>query len=114
MGASFLHDDVVAQLARNEQLVHTIERHGGDLDEPRQIDFFFYTNTHEDAVKLATDLDSRGFETFVPDEESEGKWSVQASRTDSVTNITAQPFVEELIRLTSQYLAEFDGWGTAI
>ncbi|HEX6160951.1 MAG TPA: ribonuclease E inhibitor RraB [Thermoanaerobaculia bacterium] len=114
MGESFLHDDVVAILARNEQLVHTIERHGGDLDEVRSIDFFFYANSHTDAQRLAADLDTRGFETFVPEEAVEGKWSVQAVRSASVTEITDPAFVEEIVRLTSAYLAEFDGWGTAI
>lgn len=114
MGESFLHDDVVAQLARNEQLVHTIERNGGDLDEERSIDFFFYANSHGDALKLAADLETRGFEVFVPDEPTEEKWAVQAARMDTVTAITQQAFVEEIVRLASTYLAEFDGWGTAI
>ena len=115
MAESFIQDELTGQLARNEQLVQTIERHGGDLDEERPIDFFFYTNTHADALALAADLEASGFETaYVPDEANEGKWAVQAIRNDTVANITQLPFVEQIVRLAAKYLAEFDGWGTSV
>jgi regulator of RNase E activity RraB len=115
MAESFIHDELAEQLARNEQIVQTIERHGADLDEERPIDFFFYTTTHADALSLAADLEATGFETaYVPEEDNEGKWAVQAIRNDSVVNVTQPTFVEQIVRLAAKYLAEFDGWGTEV
>lgn len=115
MAESFIHDELAEQLVRNEKIVETIVRHGADLEEERPVDFFFYTNTHADALALAGDLESSGFETaYVPDEDYEGKWAVQAVRNDSVANVTEAAFVEGIVRLAAKYLAEFDGWGTEV
>ncbi len=115
MAGSFIEEELATQAARNVKLVETIEQHGGDLDEIRPIDFFFYTSSESEARALATDLEDAGFDsTHVAVEEIEGKWSVQAIRMDSVTNVTEETFVERIVRMCVKYLAEFDGWGTAI
>jgi hypothetical protein len=115
MAGSFIEEELAVQLARNDQLVRVIEREGADLAEPRPIDFFFYPSTRADAVALAGDLASLGFTTtHIADEEQDGQWSVQVARTDSVTAVTEEAFVEQLVRVAAKYLAEFDGWGTAV
>jgi regulator of RNase E activity RraB len=115
MAESFIEDELTEQLMRNEKIVETIVRHGADLEEERPIDFFFFTNSHADALALAADLEAAGFEdAYVPDEDHEGKWAVQAIRNDSVTNVTESVFVEQIVRLAAKYLAEFDGWGTEV
>lgn len=115
MAESFIKEELAAQLARNEKLLQVFAEHGADPDELRPIDFFFYTADREAAEGLARDLVAEGFETVqVTEEEIEGKWAVQAVRTDSVNAITAEPFVEKIVRLAARYLAEFDGWGAPI
>ena len=115
MAGSFIEEELAIQAARNARLVETIEQHGGDLAETRPIDFFFYTSSEPEARALATDLEDAGFDsTNVAVEEIEGKWSVQAIRMDSVEAITNDAFVAQIVRLCVKYLAEFDGWGTAI
>ena len=115
MAASFIEEELAVQSARNAKLVETIEQHGGDLAETRPIDFFFYTSSEWEARALAADLEDAGFDnTNVAVEQIEGKWSVQAIRMDSVAAITDDAFVERIVRLCLKYLAEFDGWGTAI
>lgn len=115
MAGSFIEEELAIQAARNARLIETIEQHGGDLTEVRPIDFFFYASTEQEARSLASDLEDAGFDsTHVSIEEIEGKWSVQAIRMDSVEAITDDAFVERIVRLCVKYLAEFDGWGTAI
>lgn len=115
MAESFIEKELQEQRARNERIVATLERHGADVDEPRSIDFFFLANSREDAEALARDLEQMGFElTHVSNDEVDGKWPLQAIRTDTVTAVTEDRFVERLVRLTAKYLAEFDGWGTAV
>ena len=115
MAGSFIEEELAIQSARNAKLVESIEQHGGDLAETRPIDFFFYTASEPEARALATDLEDAGFDsTHVAVEEIEGKWSVQAIRMDSVEAITEGAFVERIVRICVKYLAEFDGWGTAV
>jgi len=112
---SFIEDEVMAQRARNEKLVETIVRHGGELEEERPIDFFFYAENRVDAEALAEDLELIGFDsTHVPDDPIEGKWSVQAVRMATVLEVTDDAFVERIVRTAAKYLAEFDGWGAPV
>jgi regulator of RNase E activity RraB len=112
---SFIEDEVATQRARNERLVEAIVRHGGELEEERPIDFFFYAENRSDADALANDLEEIGFDsTHVPDDPVDGKWSVQAVRMATVLEVTDEVFVERIVRLAAKYLAEFDGWGAPI
>ena len=115
MAESFIDDELAAQLERNEKLVETMLEHGADLDEERPIDFFFFAAEAGDAKKLADDLAAQGFDvTFVADDDLDGKWPVQVARAASVREVIAEPFVATLVRTAARYLAEFDGWGTAV
>ena len=115
MAGSFIEEELAIQTARNAKLIETIEQQGGDLTEIRPIDFFFYTSSEPEARSLATDLEDAGFDsTHLAVEEIEGKWSVQAIRMDTVAAVTDGAFVERIVRICVKYLAEFDGWGTAV
>jgi regulator of RNase E activity RraB len=114
---SFIEKELEEQRVRNAKIVETFERHGGDVDEPRPIDFFFYANSHPDAAALGRDLEAMGFDAVYvasPDDDIGGKFPVQAVKNDTVAAVTAEEFVGRLVRLTAKYLAEFDGWGTAV
>lgn len=115
MAKSFIDEDVAAQRARNEKLLEVFGQHGADLNQPREIDFFFYTDDQSAARGLARDLEKAGFDAVhVADHPHDGRWSVQAVRTDSVAAVTGASFVEQIVRLAAQHLAEFDGWGAPI
>ena len=115
MAGSFIEEEMAIHAARNAKIVETIAQHGGDLEETRPIDFFFYTATEAEARALATDLEDAGFDrTRIAMEEIEGKWSVQAVRMDSVMAVIDGAFVERVVRICVKYLAEFDGWGVAV
>jgi hypothetical protein len=112
---SFIGEEVATHIARNEKLRALITKQGASLDERRPIDFFFYAEDRPAALNLARDLEIAGFEQAqVGNESLDGKWSIHAVRFDSVTAITSPSFVEQMVKLAAQYLAEFDGWGAPI
>lgn len=114
-GQSFIEEELAAQLARNEQLIATFQKHGGDLDEPRPVDFFFYAESQDAARSLAGDLEGLEFdEVAVLPEPFDGKWGVQAIWNASVNQVTDTAFVERLVRKAAAHLAEFDGWGAPV
>jgi Regulator of ribonuclease activity B len=65
-------------------------------------------------TSLSGDLVARGFDAQCGEQAPDGKWSVLASRQASVDDVTSAACVEQLVRLTASYLAEFDGWGTTV
>ena len=105
--------EVEHHIARNEKLVERIVQLGGDLDESRTIDFFFYVAEEHDGELLATDLRNLAFHN-VHVSRSTDRWAVTAEYVGAVSTITEIVFVERLATLAAKYLGEFDGWGTAV
>jgi regulator of ribonuclease activity B len=102
-----------AHLRRNIALVEKIQALGGDLGETHIIDFFFYAPAEPDADGLAGDLRTIGF-TSVQVAKRDETWAITAEKKTTVSVITAEPFVRQVVHLASKYLAQFDGWGTAV
>jgi len=113
MAEDLIPEEVSHHVARNEKLVERIVQLGGDLEESRTIDFFFYVPTRDDAELLAGDLRAIAFEN-VNTSPSGNQWAVTGEYSGSVSDITETGFVERLARLAARYLGEFDGWGTAV
>jgi hypothetical protein len=114
-GESFLKQELDEQLSRNQKLIETILRHGGKLDEERPIDFFFYCSTEESARDLGLELAASGFvDVNVADEPLDDQWSVTAVKIATIDAVTDPLFVERLVKIASNALAEFDGWGTPL
>jgi hypothetical protein len=109
-----IEEDLAAHAARNNELRGVIESHGADLSEIRLIDFFSYASSATDAQQLASDLSSIGFRKVEVADEADNQWPVTGVFEGSVEQVTAPDFVERLVRLAANYLAEFDGWGTPI
>jgi hypothetical protein len=113
MAENPIPEDVAFHIARNEKLVERIADLGGDLTKPRTIDFFFYVPEEEDAQLLAADLRNLAFQN-VQVSWSQTQWAVIGEYRGSVAQVTEAVFVERLASLAARYLAEFDGWGTAV
>ena len=108
-----IRNEVNRHIARNEKLVARIVALGGDLDELRTIDFFFYVPEERDAKRLAADLRNLAFHN-VQVSGSKDQWAVTGKYRGSVAAITRVDFVERLASLAATRLGEFDGWGTAV
>ena len=106
-------DAVARHRARNEKLAEKIRQLGGDLQDPRAIDFFFYAPDNDEAAALAGDLVALGF-VNVRTGERRSVWAVTAERRASVNEIIETEFVTRLVSLAAKHRAEFDGWGTAV
>ena len=113
MAENFIRDEIDAQIARNAKLVERIEQLGGDPQTLRTVDFFFYASTENDAEALARDLHEIGLSNVQVGSRT-NTWAVTAEREASVDEVTAPAFVQKLVSSAAKYLAEFDGWGTAV
>ncbi|HEX9984688.1 MAG TPA: ribonuclease E inhibitor RraB [Thermoanaerobaculia bacterium] len=112
---SLIEESLQAHLTRNEELVKLFVEHGGDLDDTRPVDFFFYADSQESAEALANDLQPFLDEVAVmPEADDAGKWAVQGVKQTSVNAVTEPGFVEKLVRAAAHQLAEFDGWGAPV
>ena len=113
MAENFIRDETEAQLARNVKLVEKIEQLGGNCQKRRTIDFFFYASNEKDAEALAEDLREIGLSNVQVGSRPEA-WAITAEREASVDDVTDAAFVQKLVSAAAKYLAEFDGWGTAV
>jgi hypothetical protein len=113
MAENLIPESVSRHVARNEKLVERIVELGGELDESRTIDFFFYVSDEQDGELLAADLRNLAFQN-VRVSPSKDQWAVVGEYQGSVSEITDVAFIERLASLAAKYLGEFDGWGTAV
>lgn len=117
MNKSAVQENTAAHLKRNAKLVQHITDRGGDTQRERNIDCFFHTHTEDDAIALSRLLKSRGFQELSithADDQDEYPWTVQGFLRSSVAAFTAPDRVEEVVRISAQHDALFDGWGTLL
>ncbi|HEX7151750.1 MAG TPA: ribonuclease E inhibitor RraB [Thermoanaerobaculia bacterium] len=114
MAESLIDQELLTHLARNEELIELFLKNGGDLEDDRPVDFFFYAASEEAAEALAADLRTIGLDDVAVLEEDEGRWAVQGVKQTSVAAVTDPAFVEKLVRAAANQLAEFDGWGAPV
>ena len=102
--------------ARNRELIKRITELGGDLNEVRIIDIFFFAQGEKSAYELANELKQRG-SSNIDVNEIENKtdfWSVQGELNISVNKVVEQNFTEELVTLAADFSSKYDGWGTKV
>jgi len=101
--------------ARNRELKNLISSKGVALDDRRLIDLHFWAMNERAAENLATALNQAGYPVTVKSKvEGCDQWNVESQIETSPIAVTAQFFVESLVRLAATHESEFDGWGTSI
>lgn len=95
-------------------VVDNLRRVGVDIEHTREIEFFFYFSTQEDAAKAAIVLIEWSFEVQIAPSLGDEKWLCLAT-------IQMMPDVAALVRLREQFNSladqlggEYDGWGTGV
>ena len=98
----------------DQAVVDNLRRVGVDIEEPREIEFFFYFPTEVAALQAASELAGRGFEVQTTPSHGDEKWLCFAT-------ILMMPDVAALMRLREQFKSladllggEYDGWGTGV
>ena len=85
------------------------------MDEERQIEFFFYSQTMEDAESLKKDLEKTGYEVYGIDKSENGKYSIIG--LTSVLSLDEKCFENWIDKMNEFGFindCEFDGWGMLI
>ena len=105
---------LATQHALNKALLDAIVAHGTSLDTPHPTDHFFNLKRKSDAESLGKKLTLLGFEKISLT--SAGwfvfsKYSIHAVLKVSPHEVTADAFVEKLVRLAAEHNAVYDGWG---
>ena len=98
----------------DQAVVDNLRMLGADIEQPREIEFFLYFPTEDDAGKAASLLAERGFKVQITPSHGEEKWLCFAT-------IQMMPDVAALMRLRKQFNSladqlggEYDGWGTGV
>nr|NQU91076.1 ribonuclease E inhibitor RraB [Bacteroidota bacterium] len=89
-----------------------VRRFDKRLDENRQIEFFFYSRTMENAENLKRTLEKEGYEIYGIDEAKDGQYSVIGLTTYmSLDEKNFQDWIQKMNEYGFINDCEFDGWG---
>lgn len=113
-----IQEAVRSHMTRNAQLLRTLQAKGVDLTKPREAEHHFWASSGRAANSLADELRSLGYSgpTVSSHDLSNGSklWSVEAAIEQTPEEAASRRLSESLVRLASQFGAEYDGWGTSI
>src|SRR3954463_2383591 len=109
---------IQAHQLRNQALLENLKSRGIDLREKRQIDCHFWSWDEMKMRALENELNTRGFRTLrfgLARDRSDPELRNLESAIDQSVDLTVRPeFTDELVRLSAQFSAVYDGWGTSI
>ena len=85
------------------------------MTKPQPVEFFFYSESKENAESLADDLVKLDYEVYGVDRSPDERWSVIGL---SAPLLLSNPEFEEWVSLMNELGfindCEFDGWGTLV
>ena len=85
------------------------------MDEERQVEFFFYSQTMEDAEGLKKDLEKTGYEVYGIDKSENGKYSIiGVTSVMSLDKKCFENWIDKMNEFGFINDCEFDGWGMLI
>lgn len=96
------------------KVVENIIRFGGDLDEERPVDFFFYFPTEYAATQVEVKLINLGFDTNVYQLEQNEQWSLTANKKMQVSTERIYEISLWFEQIAEEKEGEYDGWGAPI
>jgi len=100
---------------QNQTLFHflkLVKRFDKSMDKERQIEFFFYSQTLEDAESLKKDLEKTGYEVYGIDKSENGKYSIVGLTTHmSLDKKSFEDWIQKMNEFGFINDCEFDGWG---
>jgi regulator of RNase E activity RraB len=103
---------------RNQVLVKQLQDHGVNIREKRVIECHFWIWDDAKLRGLESELRMRGFRILrsglSQDRSDPNLRNLEAAITQSVDLTIRREFTDELVRLSAQFSAIYDGWGTSI
>lgn len=102
------------QMAMSPQTVAQLRKLNVTPEKELKLEFFFYTNTQEKAVALASALSDKKYQVEHGPSASDKKVQVITGWTDRIqmldSNVLA--WTKEMCEVGFKHDCEFDGWGT--
>jgi len=96
------------------EVLETLEEHGADLSEPREVRLHFYFPTEEESEAAGSELEDAGFEVVAFEAAGEEEqWHIRASRDIRVDRENVAAFRSHFEDLAARHSGEFDGWEAA-
>jgi hypothetical protein len=118
MNEAEIQGSIRAHASRNEELIRRLRTKGVDLGESRSIELHFWAPSQRDAAMLGRALNEKGFLVLMlaPTNPKDGpqRWNVEVGIRQSIDLTVRREFVEELVRMASEFSSELDGWGTSL
>ena len=116
------HKSIAEELSghrnRNRELRTEFERRKVDVNEPRPIEFHFWSWTQRDAALLGRSLYQMGFLVRrlapAPTEDDPERWAVEAGAKIPIAQAIGDELADKLVNLAAAEDAVFDGWGTSV
>ena len=107
-------DNLASQLSMSPQTIEQLRAYGVGEDKWLKLEYFFYTNSAEQAAELSKELDVMGYSNQYGESAHDKNmqiitgWSTPISMaTDTVVEWTAS-----MCNIGFKHDCEFDGWGT--
>lgn len=98
----------------DKHVVDNIVRFGGDLEEERPVDFFFYFPSEYAATQVEIKLINLGFNTNVKYFDYNSNWLLRAVKTMRVSTDRIYELSLWLTKVAEEQGGEYDGWGAPI
>jgi regulator of RNase E activity RraB len=102
------------QLAMTPDTLGQLRRHGATPESSLKLEFFFYTDTADKAIALATALSEFRYEVEQGPSNSDKNLRVVTGWTTAIqmNDETVLAWTEQMCRLGFVHDCDFDGWGT--
>ncbi len=90
-----------------------LNQYDKDIDVPKQVEFFFYSKTRENANGLKKDLEKIGYEVYGIENSLKYEYSIiGVTPPISLESEIFEKWVTEMNELGFINYCNFDGWGT--
>ncbi|MDZ7637535.1 MAG: ribonuclease E inhibitor RraB [Bryobacterales bacterium] len=103
---------------RNRELHKTFSERKIDLNEPRPVEFHFWSWTQRDAAVLGRSLYEMGFliRLLAPasEEDDPDRWAIEAGAKLPLLQALSEELTKKLVELADADDAILDGWGTSV
>lgn len=110
-----LQEQVEIQLLATKRIRELLPEFGGDMHEERELEFFFYADTEEDAKALSAEIEKHKLGKEITIDFFRDSYSVIGLTEKKMTY--AQPlekWIKQMNELAFKFDCEFDGWGSLI
>lgn len=98
----------------DQLMLDKLEQAGGDLTQPRTLEFVLYCPTQEAARKAGEQVRGDGFEVSVRPSARSSDWLCLATKRMVPEQVALSLVRTRLVRLAESVGGEYDGWRTRV